>query len=118
MLTMASTVSASVTAPFQPSCMPASPDGLPRFQDNFSGFEKRFEVGENARPAAGNGLDELGIRAIHHMGDGQLHGVGDRVKIDRAARISFGFQLWPEFVAPLEDEAFGRINLDNLARVG
>jgi hypothetical protein len=52
------------------------------------------------------------------MRDGQLYGAARRLQIDGAARISFGFELRPEVVAPFEDKAPGRIKLDNLARVG
>ena len=38
-------------------------------EGNLSGFEKRFEVGEDAWPAAGNGFDKLRFRAIHRVGD-------------------------------------------------
>jgi hypothetical protein len=45
-----------------------SSDGLRRFQDNFPRFEERFEVGEDARPAAGNDLDELRLpRDLSHL---------------------------------------------------
>jgi hypothetical protein len=39
-------------------------------------------------------------------------------RFDSAARIPFGFQFRPEFVASFEYEALGRVDLDNLASVG
>jgi hypothetical protein len=50
--------------------------------------------------------------------DSQLNGTGHRLQIDGAARISFGLQLRPKFVAPFEYEAPRQIDLDNLAGVG
>jgi LysM repeat protein len=38
--------------------IPASSEGL-LGQDNFLRFKERFEIGEDARPAAGNGFDEF-----------------------------------------------------------
>jgi hypothetical protein len=63
-------------------------------------------------------VDELRLRAICHIGDGQPHGTGHRLEIDSAVRIPFGFQFRPEFVASFEYEALGRVDLDNLASVG
>ena len=68
---------------------------------------------------SGNGFNEFGVRAIDLMRDGQFHSLTDRLEFDRALRITFRFQLRPEFVAPFETRGrLGRIDLDDFAAVG
>jgi hypothetical protein len=62
-----------------------SATGFCRFQDEFASFEQRFEVGEDLRPAARNGLDKFRFRAIHHMSDSQLQTSAIRRRLIPAA---------------------------------
>src|SRR5271163_410650 len=62
------------------------------FQNDLSRLQQRFEVGQDARPPAGNRLDQFRLGAIDRMSDGQLHGAAGRLEGDRAARITLGLQ--------------------------
>ena len=55
---------------------------------------------------------------IHDVGYGQFDGVGDRLDLYCAARIALGFQFRFEFVAPLDDQEFRWIGLEDFAGVG
>src|SRR6266850_8433920 len=69
-------------------------------QHDLACFKQRLEVGENARPAARHGVDELRFISVHRVRDGQFYGVACRLNLDNAPRIALGLHFRPELVAP------------------
>ncbi len=66
---------------------------------------------------ARHGLDELGAFLADRVRDGEPHDGAVRFEIVDAARPALLRQLGLPFVAPFEDEAPGRIDLDDLAGI-
>src|SRR5213080_5489782 len=84
---------------------------------DFPRFEQGLQVGEDSRPAAGHGGDELGLRPVDLMGDGELHCAAHGIELDGAATRAFGLELGFPLVLPPDDHAPRLVDLEDLACV-
>src|SRR2546427_3132336 len=84
---------------------------------DFPRFEQGLQVGEDSRPAAGHGCDELGLRPVDLMGDGELHRAAHEIELDGAATRAFGLELGLPLVLPPDDHARRRDVLTEVAGV-
>src|SRR5439155_25096506 len=69
---------------------------------DFARFEQGLQVGEDSRPAAGHGGDELGVRPVDLMGDGELHCAAQGIELVGAAAWAFRLELGVPLVLPTE----------------
>jgi len=87
-------------------------------ENDLAGLEQRLEIGEDARPAAGDGFDQLRILPRDRMIDGQLDRAVDRLEFDDAERFAVRRQLRLPLMPPAQGEAARRIAFGDLALVG
>src|SRR3569832_1756274 len=74
--------------------------------------------GQDTRPTAGNGLDELRIFLVDRVRDRELGQLGFLRQLHHTSRITLFLQVRAEFIAPLDDDPVRRIAFKNLAAVG
>src|SRR5437867_9463938 len=84
-----------------------------------AGLEQALEARQDLRPASRHGIDEfICALLLGLMGDRTLHHTALRFDLDRAACIAFRLEIGHELVAPFDDDALERIDVEDLAGVG
>src|SRR5579871_4029419 len=87
------------------------------FFERLAGFEEAFQAGQNVRPTVRHRLDELRLRLVHFVNDGELHGIANLLEFVSDPRIAFRSQLGHELITPLENELARGIRFNDLSAV-
>src|SRR5581483_7688793 len=97
----------------RPSRVPIDP-----FQDDLAGLKERLQVGKADRPSAGYRIDELGIRNLHRVRNGQLDRPFEGFQIEGAKGKALRLHFRLPFVTPLDRQALRRVEFGDLPGVG
>lgn len=89
--------------------------GLQLRDDDLAGLQQRFQVRKDERPAARDGVDQLGVEPVDLVRNGQLHGACHRLDVEGAAARALGLELRVPLVVPADNQATRRIDLEYLA---
>ncbi|BAB51072.1 mll4411 [Mesorhizobium japonicum MAFF 303099] len=88
-----------------------------RALEALAGLEQALETGQHQRPALTDIRDQP-VWAVGLVGDGKLHQLAVLFYGEGAARVAVFLDLRHPLIAPFDDQAPRRVDLEDLARVG